>query len=105
MLFGALHNAERMCRLKGETFVVAVLLALIRRIGSCLIILFSHVFFSPSITNGISLVRQLHVLKEGENLVTTGDDFTAIYHVAQGRIEASFEPLIVLHHYPFVLSR
>lgn len=31
--------------------------------------------------------QKLHVLKEGENLVTTGDDFTAIFHVAQGRIE------------------
>eukprot|EP00752_Nemacystus_decipiens_P001585 g1546.t1 len=32
---------------------------------------------------------KIHVLTEGQNLVDTGDDFTSIFHVAQGKIEVN----------------
>ncbi|CAM9682798.1 unnamed protein product, partial [Ectocarpus sp. 8 AP-2014] len=32
---------------------------------------------------------KIHVLTAGQNLVDTGDDFTRIYHVAQGKIEVN----------------
>ena len=38
----------------------------------------------------VTYAFQIHVLTEGQNLVDTGDDFTCIYHVAQGKIEVNF---------------
>ncbi|CAM9293643.1 unnamed protein product [Pylaiella littoralis] len=32
---------------------------------------------------------KIHVLTQGQNLVDTGDDFTSIFHVAQGKIEVN----------------
>lgn len=42
------------------------------------------------------MLSQIHVLTAGQNLVDTGDDFTRIYHVAQGKIEVGVHNFVFL---------